>query len=328
MSNVTVSQPVKKQSGVSRFFKKLLLEYNTILMLIILVIISSCISDKFFTMGNIINLLRQNVALGVIAMGMLFVILTGGIDLSVGSIAAVGSVMVATFLAVSGFDVVVSIILTILIGLALGLVSGVLVAYAKMAPFIATLAMMTIARGIAYIVSNGSPISTPTGTLNVIGTASAGPIPALIIFAIVVVVLFFLILRFTSFGRIVVATGSNEKAVQLAGIRVNTYKLAVYGISGICSALGGIVIATRTYIGSPIVGEGMELDAIAAVVIGGASLNGGKGYVFRTIVGVIILGLITNIMNLAGVPPYPQEVIKGLIIIGAVFLQGITDKSR
>ena len=328
MSNVTVSQPVKKQSGVSRFFKKLLLEYNTILMLIILVIISSCISDKFFTMGNIINLLRQNVALGVIAMGMLFVIITGGIDLSVGSIAAVGSVMVATFLAVSGFDVVVSIILTILIGLALGLVSGVLVAYAKMAPFIATLAMMTIARGIAYIVSNGSPISTPTGTLNVIGTASAGPIPALIIFAIVVVVLFFLILRFTSFGRIVVATGSNEKAVQLAGIRVNTYKLAVYGISGICSALGGIVIATRTYIGSPIVGEGMELDAIAAVVIGGASLNGGKGYVFRTIVGVIILGLITNIMNLAGVPPYPQEVIKGLIIIGAVFLQGITDKSR
>lgn len=328
MSNVTVSQPVKKQSGVSRFFKKLLLEYNTILMLIILVIISSCISDKFFTMGNIINLLRQNVALGVIAMGMLFVILTGGIDLSVGSIAAVGSVMVATFLATSGFNVVVAIILTILIGLALGLVSGVLVAYAKMAPFIATLAMMTIARGIAYIVSNGSPISTPTGTLNVIGTASAGPIPALIIFAIVVVVLFFLILRFTSFGRIVVATGSNEKAVQLAGIRVNTYKLAVYGISGICSALGGIVIATRTYIGSPIVGEGMELDAIAAVVIGGASLNGGKGYVFRTIVGVIILGLITNIMNLAGVPPYPQEVIKGLIIIGAVFLQGITDKSR
>mgnify|MGYP001076391777 CR=1 FL=1 len=328
MSNVTVSQPVKKQSGVSRFFKKLLLEYNTILMLIILVIISSCISDKFFTAGNIINLLRQNVALGVIAMGMLFVILTGGIDLSVGSIAAVGSVMVATFLATSGFNVVVAIILTILIGLALGLVSGVLVAYAKMAPFIATLAMMTIARGIAYIVSNGSPISTPTGTLNVIGTASAGPIPALIIFAIVVVVLFFLILRFTSFGRIVVATGSNEKAVQLAGIRVNTYKLAVYGISGICSALGGIVIATRTYIGSPIVGEGMELDAIAAVVIGGASLNGGKGYVFRTIVGVIILGLITNIMNLAGVPPYPQEVIKGLIIIGAVFLQGITDKSR
>lgn len=297
-------------------------------MLIILVIISSCISDKFFTAGNIINLLRQNVALGVIAMGMLFVILTGGIDLSVGSIAAVGSVMVATFLATSGFNVVVAIILTILIGLALGLVSGVLVAYAKMAPFIATLAMMTIARGIAYIVSNGSPISTPTGTLNVIGTASAGPIPALIIFAIVVVVLFFLILRFTSFGRIVVATGSNEKAVQLAGIRVNTYKLAVYGISGICSALGGIVIATRTYIGSPIVGEGMELDAIAAVVIGGASLNGGKGYVFRTIVGVIILGLITNIMNLAGVPPYPQEVIKGLIIIGAVFLQGITDKSR
>ena len=303
------------------------MEYSTIIMLVVLIVVSSLISDKFFTLGNILNLLRQNVGLVVMSMGMLFVILTGGIDLSVGAMSAFGSVIVATCLVSFGFGTVISIVVAVLSGMVLGLFTGLLVAYVKMAPFIATLSMMTISRGFAYMISNGSPIQTPIGTMNVIGTARVGVFPALILFAAVVVAIFFIVHKYTAFGRIVIAVGSNSQAVQLAGIQIKRYLVVVYAISGLCAAMAGVVSATRTYIGSPSIGTSMELDAIASVVIGGASLSGGRGFVLRTVVGVIILGLISNIMNLVGVPPYPQEVIKGLIIIAAVCVQGFTKRT-
>lgn len=315
------------QSGVGIFFKKLILEYNTILMLIVLMVASTVIHDKFLTPNNIMNILQQQTSGIILAMGMLFVILTGGIDLSVGSIEAVGAVMVATCITTLNLSTGVSIVISLAIGAGLGLFTGLLVAYLKMAPFIASLAMMTIGRGVARIIAKGSPIQTPPGTLDEISAARIGPFPVIIIIALIVIVLFFIMHKYTGYGRIVTAIGSNSSAVRLAGIQVNRYLVSVYALSGLCAALAGIIVAIRTFSGNPTAGgQGEEMNAIAAVVIGGGSLSGGRGFVIRTVIGVIILGLISNIMNLVGVPPYPQEVIKGFIIIGAVILQGATTK--
>jgi len=327
---------MKKESYASGFkfknnkfsLKKILLNYNTIIMLILLIFVSSLISDKFFSWINITNILNQQAGLAVVSMGMLLVILTGGIDLSVGSIVAFSGIMASVFLADLNFAIIPAIFLTIFLGVLIGSITGMLVSYAQMAPFIASLAMMTITRGLAYIFSNGHPIQTPLGTLDLIGDGYIFGVPNLIVIAIFITIVIVIILRYTAFGRIVIATGSNENAVRLAGIREKAYKLSVYLLSGALSAIGGIIIASRTGIGSPIVGMGMELDAIAAVVIGGASLMGGRGSAARAAVGVIILGLISNIMTLLGIPAYPQDVVKGLIIIGAVILQGLTSKKE
>lgn len=315
-----VENPGKSENPLSTF-GKILLKYNTLLMLVVLIFISSQISSAFFTERNIFNLLRQVSGLGIISMGMLLVILTGGIDLSVGSVLALGSVIVAYFL--GHMSLWQAVLLTVLVGTVIGSVSGVLVSTAKMAPFVATLAMMTIARGLAFIISNGHPIITQSEGLSAFGGGYFLhiPLPVILMFAVFLITV--IVLRYTIFGRMVVAIGSNETAVRLAGVGVKRYKYAVYVIAAICSVVAGIISTSRTGVGSPIVGSGMELDAIAAVVIGGASLNGGKGSAFNTLLGVLILGLIGNIMNLLSVPAYPQQVIKGLIIIVAVLMQGI-----
>lgn len=303
---------------------KILLNNNTYIMLLLLLIICAIISPDFFTVQNITNLVRQYSGTTIVCMGMLFVILTGGIDLSVGSIMALGSVMVAFSLTTKDMGMAAAIIIPMVCGLCCGAITGFFVAFTNMAPFVASLAMMTIARGMAYVVSNGQPVQTPQNTIGVLGTARLGAIPWLAIIALVIVLLFWFILRYTSFGRIVIAIGSNETSVRLAGIRTKWYKLAVYAISGVCSGIAGIIASSRTAIGTPIIGSGLELDAIAACVIGGASLSGGRGSVLKTVVGVFVLAFISNIMNLLAVPAYPQDIIKGAIIIVAVLLQEFT----
>lgn len=315
--------------GFKKGFSKLIVKYNTYIMLAVLVIICIGISADFFTVNNIINIGRQYAALTVISMGMLLVILTGGIDLAVGSVMALGGVIVAIFLNKFGVPTPGAIAITILVGAGLGGFAGFLVAKVKMAPFIVTLAVMTIARGVAFMVSNGTPIKIPSGTIETLGTGMVfGGLPTLVLIGIIVVILFWFLLKYTSFGRLVVAIGSNETAVTLAGIRVKSYKASVYVISGICAAFAGILTASRTAMGSPVVGEGFELDAIAACVIGGASLSGGEGSAVKTLVGVLILALIGNIMNLLAVPSYPQDVIKGFIIIASVLLQVATSNRK
>lgn len=296
------------------------LRHSTIFVFIAMVVVSALLSDVFLSERNIFNLLRQVSGLGIISMGMLLVILTGGIDLSVGSIAALGSVLVATFLA--DFDLVPAILLTLGAGMLTGAVSGFLVANRNMAPFVATLALMTAARGLAFMVSDGAPIITEGGVLDGLGRGQLLNVPMPVVLMLIIFLLTLLVLRFTAFGRIVVAIGSNETSVRLSGIRVGLYKFAVYAISGTLCAVAGIISTSRTGVGSPIVGTGMELDAIAAVVIGGASLSGGRGNAVNTLLGVLILGMIGNIMNLMNVPNYPQQVIQGVIIVLAVLLQG------
>lgn len=313
------------QSDILMVGKSILKKFSTYFIFILLVVVCIVISPDFFTFTNITNIGKQYAGLTITCMGMLLVILTGGIDLSVGSIAALGSVITSTCLTTLGFDLFLSIIISLVVGLLLGLITGILVAYAKMAPFIASMAMMTIGRGIAMVIANGGPITTPENTISVIGKGMMfNVIPTLVIIAAVVVLIFWFIQKYTSFGRIVIAIGSNETSVHIAGLRVKVYKMSVYAISGACAAMSGVLICSRTAIGSPVVGGGMELDAIAACVIGGASLSGGEGWFTRTVIGVLILALIGNIMTLLAVPSYPQDIIKGLIIIVSVLLQSAT----
>lgn len=319
--------------------KDLLLNYNAILMLIVLTVASALLSDVFLTWGNVSNLLRQLTPLMLVSLGMLLVILTGGIDLSVGSVAAVGAMVSAVTMNAVGLPgvggLLLGVVTTLVAGLVLGAVTGLLVAFFRMAPFVASLAMMTMARGAAYLITNGEPRRLDMGgasqqLLNRFGTEGIPGVglPWPVVLGIAAVILFYLMVRFTVFGRLTIATGSNENAVRLAGITVEKYQFSVYAISGALSALAGMILTSRAGVGTPVYGQGLELDAIAACVIGGASLAGGKGSVMSTVIGVVVLGLIGNIMSLLSVPAYPQQVIKGMIIILAVLLQGIAQKRR
>jgi ribose transport system permease protein len=297
------------------------IKYNTVFIFLIMLVVSALVSDVFFTSANLFNLIRQVTPVGIISMGMLLVILTGGIDLSVGSVVAMVGVLCALF--TKTIPLPVAIIASLACGLLVGSLSGYLVSVHKMAPFIATLALMSIVRGLGFIFSKGAPIlvSENASALTDFGSGSflGFPNPAfvlVIVFAITAV-----LLKYNVFGRIVIAIGSNEEAVRLSGIKVSAYKFSVYAIAGGLSAVAGIITTARTAVGSPVMGVGMELDVIATVVIGGASLSGGKGSAVNTLLGVLILGMIGNIMNLLNIPAYSQQVIKGLIIIFAVLLQ-------
>jgi ribose transport system permease protein len=213
-------------------------------------------------------------------------------------------------------------LLTLFFALLVGIFNGYLVAYRKIAPFVVTLATMTASRGIAYIVSKGTPIQVKNPVFSAYGKGAMLTIPFPVITAAIVFAVTALVIKYTAFGRFIKAIGSNETAVKLSGIRVNRYKWAAYIIvSGLC-AFAGIITAGRSGVGSPIVGNALEMDAIASCVIGGASLSGGRGNAFNVLMGALILGMIGNIMNLMNVAGYPQQVIKGVIIIAAVLLQG------
>jgi ribose transport system permease protein len=302
-------------------YLQFVVKYNTVFIFLIMLIVSACISDVFFTSNNLFNLIRQVTPIGIISMGMLLVILTGGIDLSVGSIVAMVGVLSALF--TQTMSLPFAIIASLACGLLVGSLSGYLISIHKIAPFIATLALMSMVRGLGFIFSKGAPVMvddnasalTNFGGGNLIGI----PNPALVLFLIFIIT--WIMLNFNVFGRIIIAIGSNEEAVRLSGIKVSIYKFSVYAISGGLSALAGLITTARTSVGSPVMGTGMELDVIAAVVIGGASLSGGKGSAINTFLGVLILGMIGNIMNLLVIPAYSQQVIKGLIIIFAMLLQ-------
>lgn len=305
----------------------LMIKHCTLVVLILMLIIAAFASDSFFTARNITNLLRQISSLGVVSIGMLFVIITGGIDLSVGSLLALASVLMATFITRYNMSFTVSLVLSICILALMGFISGFFIANMKIAPFVMTLAMMTIARGAALMIANGSPIMlNKTPQFDAFGNGYILGIPFPVILMLLIVIIAWFVLNKTVLGRMAIALGSNETAVVLAGIKTKKFKIAVYTIAGAMCAIAGFIDTSRTSVGSPIIGTGFELQAIAAVVIGGASLAGGKGSVLNTLFGVIILGIISNIMNIVGVPGYEQQVVEGVIIVLAVLLQGVQSK--
>lgn len=300
-------------------------KHITLLVLILLLVISSILSPNFLTAQNIFNLFRQHSGTAIVSMGMLLVILTGGIDLSVGSTVALSGVLCAYFM--QSMSMPLAILLTVLCSCLVGAVTGYFVSFQKVAPFVVSLASMTAARGIAYIVSRGTPITVKNDIILAFGKGSLFKIPFPAIAMIIVVLAVSFLLKYTSTGRFIQAIGSNETSVRLSGIQVNRYKWLVYMLAAACCALAGIISDGRAGVGSPNIAEGMELDAIAACVIGGASLTGGYGTAGNTLIGMLILGLIGNIMNLMNVANYPQQVIKGIIIIAAVLLQKRDDNN-
>lgn len=302
--------------------------YGTFVIFLLILAGAAYQSPDFFTQRNLTNVMRQGAGVGIMSVGMLFVILTRGIDLSVGSVSALGSVLVAY--SIQDHAPSVSVLHVLIAGALCGLVSGITVAYLRLPAFVMTLAVMTMARGFAFIMSKGQPIMAGDNgaVLMTFANGYLFGIPYPVWLMLAVFASGGLVLNFTKFGRLVKAIGSNEEAVRLSGVAVPRYVLAVYVISGALAALSGVVATGRTGVGAPTVSMGAELQVIAAVVIGGASLMGGRGGVFNTLLGALILGIIANIMNLANVPGYSQQVFMGLIIMAAVLIQQGTQGFR
>jgi ribose transport system permease protein len=295
--------------------------------LLLLFIIMSIITTDFLTFDNLINVTRQAAVLCIMAVAMNFIIITGGIDLSAGSQIAVSGVLVAGMIAV-GIPLPLAILLTIIAGALIGLFMGTIIATQKIPPFIVTLAMLTTLSGIAFVYTEGNPIPVIDDGFRFIGRGYVGPIPVPIIIMVVVVIIGHVLLTHTRFGRCVYAIGDNEEAARLCGINVNKVKIGVYVFGSAVTSIAGILLASRLSTGSPNAGTGSELDAIAAVVLGGTNLFGGEGKITGTLMGVAIISILNNGLNLLDVSSYNQLMIKGLVILLAVWLNTIKSRKR
>ncbi|MED3831858.1 ABC transporter permease [Peribacillus frigoritolerans] len=296
-------------------------KFGPLLALVLLFIVITVLNPSFMEPNNILNLLRQTSINALIAFGMTFIILTGGIDLSVGSILALSSALMAGMM-VSGLDPILAILVGILLGAIMGVINGILVSKGKMAPFIVTLATMTVFRGLTLVYTDGKPI-TGIGDSVMFQMLGRGyflgvPVPA-VVMIIAFMILWFLLHK-TSFGRKTYAIGGNERASRISGIKVDRVKVAIYGLAGTMAAIAGAILTSRLNSAQPTAGQSYEMDAIAAVVLGGTSLSGGKGRLFGTLVGVLIIGTLNNGMNLLGVSSFYQQVVKGAVILIAVLL--------
>ncbi len=301
-------------------WRELLSKYGLVLALLVLIIILALLSDRFLTTSNALNVLRQIAVNAIIACGMTVVIITAGIDLSVGSLLALVGVLGAG-MATGDVPPALAMGATLGIGALLGAFNGFFVGYVRIAPFIVTLAGLTIFRGLALAFTDGSPISGLPPAYFAIGYGSFLGIPTPVWIMIGFMLLTHFLLRFTPFGRSVYAIGGNEEAARLSGIPVKRVKMLTYAYAGLASALAAIVLTGRLNSAQPSAGYMFELDAIAAVVVGGTSLSGGRGAVFGTLIGALIIGVINNGMNLLNVPSFYQQVVKGGVILGALLIE-------
>lgn len=283
-------------------------------------VILSFISSNFLTVTNLLNVVRQIAVNGILAIGMTIVCLTGGIDLSVGSIVAFSGIIAAGLLRDTSYPIIVVVLAAIAVGAVCGLYNGYFVAYWNAAPFVVTLSMMTIARGMTYVYSDGRPISNLRTEFLTIGKGSIAGIPIPTLILAVVFILGSIMLTKLKFGRYVYAVGGNENAAMVSGINVKRIKMMVYVLSGIACGIAAIILTARVSAGLPQAGESYELDAIAATVIGGTSLSGGRGRLWGTIVGAILLGIVNNGLDLLNVSSFYQQIVKGLIILGAILI--------
>jgi ribose/xylose/arabinose/galactoside ABC-type transport system permease subunit len=299
--------------------RNLLHRFGLLFVILLVGLALSLTTDTFLSVANLTNVAKQVSINGILAVGVTFVLLTAGVDLSLGSVVALSGVACATFAHPGEHSVFVPIAVGLLTGAACGLINGALVTRGGVAPFIVTLGMMTIARGLALIVSGGRPVANLSIELTSLAGDFLGvPIPVLC-FAGVAAAAWFFLNRFR-LGRHIYAVGGNEHAARAAGVSVERVKLFAYGLCGLLTGLAGVVLAARITTGQPNAGQAYELDAIAAVVIGGTSLAGGVGTIAGTLLGVLLIGVINNGLDLMGVSSYYQAVIKGVIIVGAVWL--------
>lgn len=294
--------------------------YSILIAFFVVCFVLAVLTPNFLTSVNIINVLRQVSITGVIAVGMTFVILIAGIDLSVGSVLALAGMLAAGLQVRHGAGVAAAVLVPLAVSTALGLLVGVVITKLKINAFVTTLGLMSIARGLTLVYSNGYPISGLQPSFRFIGNGFIGPIPVPVIIYGLAVVVGALVLSQTRFGRYIYAIGGNEEAARLSGIPVDRYKILVFGISGFAAGLGGLMLTARLNSANPVAGTGYELDVIASVVIGGTSLFGGRGGVVGTLFGSLLMGVIGNGLNLLNVSSFYQQVVKGAIIIVALIL--------
>lgn len=311
--------------------KSFLIQQRSIIALCILVAIVSSINPHFFTLDNLLNILRQTSVNAIIAVGMTFVILIAGIDLSVGSILALTGAITASLIDLE-YSIFIVLPFTLFIGTLLGGINGFIVAKGKVQAFIATLVTMVLLRGVTMVYTDGRPISTGFSDgadhFAYLGTGYFLTIPFPIWLMVIVFACAWYVLRHTKIGRYIYALGGNETATALSGINVNKIKILVFAISGFLSALAGLIVTSRLSSAQPTAGAGYELDAIAAVVVGGTSLMGGKGRVIGTLIGALIIGFLNNALNLLDISSYYQMIAKALVILIAVLADNYWGNKR
>ena len=312
--NHSFSARVKK--GITTYFKENL---AILVAFIILCVGLSIATPAFFTKDNILNVLRQVATNSNLAIGLTMAIIIGGIDLSVGAILAFSGLLCASFIS-DGMNLGLAVLLAFTLGALFGLLNGLIIAYTNMPPFVVTLATQNIARGIVNVYANGQPISARNPVFNFLGVGYFLGIPLPVIYSFVLLAVMILILGRSKFGRQLYAVGGNEEAARFSGINIKKVKIIVYTLCGALASFSGIILAARMYSGQPTAGDGFELDAIAASVLGGVSFSGGVGKLGGTIIGVLVLGVLTNGLNLLNINSFWQDIIKGIIILLAVYL--------
>jgi len=307
---------------------EVLRRFSVFIILLTICLIFALTSSNFLTASNLLNVALQTSIIAIVAIGMTFTILTAGIDLSVGSLMALSGALAAGLAVRQGLGTYGGIGLALLAGLVMGVVNGLLIIKGGMPPFVATLATMAVGRGLTLVYTQGRPIAGIEKDFIFWGTGRLLSIPVPVILMAILTLIAFVVLRHTRFGLYVYATGGNEETTRLAGVSPNWIKLAVYAISGFTAALGGVLLTARLWSAQPNAAVGWELDAIAAPVLGGVSLFGGAGSIGGTLVGAFIIGVLSNGLNLLGIPSYYQQVIKGVVFILAVMLDLFTKRRR
>ncbi|WP_262429248.1 ABC transporter permease [Paratissierella segnis] len=315
-------EKLENKNKLSTFMNK----HGIIFILLVMIIVSTIMEPSFLNYKNLINVFRQISVTGPIAIGMTFVIINGGIDISVGGIVGLAG-MVAMILMSKGYGILIALLAALAIGILVGFINGYYVSKG-LAPFIVTMSTNTILRGLAQLTTNGQPVWGIANGYEIFGQGYIGFVPVPVIIFLLVFAVAYIILNHTTIGRSVYAVGGNAESSRLSGISILKSKIFVYCISGILSAITAIVLTSRLASSDPTIGLDYQVDAIAATVIGGTSMSGGEGRVEKTLVGILIIGILSNILNLAGVSPYIQQVVKGLIILGAVVWDNSKRKNK
>lgn len=315
-----------RNRSIAAFARKAVLHYAIVWALIILAIVSNILYPGFFAIGNLRNILSQNSPVGLVAIGMTFVMIAGGFDLSVAAVFAAAGVAAATF--VGTMSVGLAFALALLVGIVAGSINGAIITRLKVNPFVATLGTASAFSGLAYLYSHSAPIVPEKTSFSSLGTEDWFGVPASIVIFFAVFTIGTLVLSKTVFGRSVYAVGGNTEAARLAGIRVDLIRFLTYTITGFCAALGGIIIASRTGVGQADIGGDITLDSIAMVIIGGTSLLGGEGAMWRTLVGLLMLATINNLFDSLALDTAAQQLVKGIIVVSAVALDAFTRSRR
>lgn len=311
--------------SVREYFKQ---NWGILLALLVMCTFFTVFGNNFLTQTNIVNLLRTCATNCYLAIGVQLAIILAGIDLTGGALAALSGVICVMTFENAGLPIWAGIAVGILFGVVVGMINGAVVTYTGIHPFVVTLAMQSICRGAAYLLANGSPVTTTNRSFGAFGTGSLGPIPYPVIYMAVFLVLDYFLLNKTRTGRHIYAVGGNETSARFSGININKIKILVWTISGAMAGFCGVVLAARMSSGQPATGEGYETDAIAAAVLGGTSFFGGTGTVGGLVIGVLIIGIISNGLNLMHVNSYWQYVLKGVIIIVAVYMDMMKQKRQ